>query len=46
MQAVILRHRMENELSYAEVVGALELLKVDIIEELKEDDGDDTTFHI
>lgn len=35
--STIQRHRMENDLTYAETIGVLELIKADLIGELKGD---------
>ena len=41
LAAVIERHRYEYELTYAEVVGCLEMVKFDVLLESTEPDDDD-----
>ena len=41
LNRTIRRNRLENQLNLAEVVGALELVKSDLIQEVRDGGGDD-----
>lgn len=41
IEAVINRFRREYSMTYAEIIGSLELVKFDVLREASEDDDDD-----